>query len=83
MFRRTVKIVFFIFLFIEFSVSGFAETKKEYYSDNKLKTEWELKNGKLDGISKTYYRSGKLQSEWFFNNDELQTIKDYNQKSKD
>ena len=48
MFRRTVKIVFFILLFIEFSVPGFAETKKEYYSDNKLEAEWQLKNGKLD-----------------------------------
>lgn len=37
-------------------------TKEEYYPNGTIAKEYELKNGKLDGVSKEYYENGKLKA---------------------
>lgn len=38
-----------------------------FYDVNRIvRSEWNLTNGKVNGMSKTYYKSGKLEAEWNF-----------------
>ncbi len=42
---------------------AYAEVRREYYDNGKVQFEWNLKDGKLNGISKEYYESGQLRFE--------------------
>ena len=53
----------------------YAEVKKEFYPNGKLKAEVLFKNGKAEGIGKGYYENGNLNIEITYNNNKA--IKGY------
>ena len=57
--------------------------KTEYYDNDSIKTEYFLKNGKINGVLKRYYNSGKISSIENYINDERNGIyKKYNEDGK-
>jgi antitoxin component YwqK of YwqJK toxin-antitoxin module len=61
-------------IIISLSSNTFAEVRKSYYESGALHTEWNFKNGKLEGLAKTYYESGTIKSEGVFKNGKLEAL---------
>ena len=57
--------------------------KKEYYNNGKLKFEYEIKNGKIEGFYRKYYENGQLEIETNYKNGERDGLyKEYYESGK-
>ena len=43
-----------------------AEIQKELYPSGKVKSEYNVENGKKNGAYKAYYENGKVEGEWVY-----------------
>ncbi|MHC4197215.1 MAG: toxin-antitoxin system YwqK family antitoxin [Planctomycetota bacterium] len=48
--------------------TAYTEVRKTYYERGQLLAEYNLKDGKLEGIGKSYYESGQLKVEENYKN---------------
>ncbi len=55
---------------------------KEYYEENKLKSEGQYVNGKKTGKWVSFFLDGKLKKEEIFNNDICESLKEWDQSGK-
>jgi hypothetical protein len=67
-------VVFLLAIIFILPSHAFAEVRKEYYPNGKLKFERNYINGKQEGITKVYFESGKLEAERNYKNGKLEGL---------
>ena len=67
----------YILLVIYLFILGCNRYNKSYYNTGELKDEFQMSNGKLDGIHKSYYKNGILKYQAIYKNGILNGNKQY------